>query len=179
MPRNKEGEYVSRRINLKDPQEVVERVANARKFAKYGATAGSIVPLGGSAVGGALGAISGFILGDREIVFPMDMVAIPAYQMYLLGGIEPVFQIYIKEGEVLNQVQPTDAQTAMGELDLPSEAAMASFEKKPRKRSKWNIYTSKKANQIRFKSGKRKGLLNLKAMGVAYRKANKKKGGKK
>ena len=54
------------------------------------------------------------------------------------------------------------------------EAVSESIEpKKKRKRSKWNIYTSKKKNQIRFKSGKNKGLLNLKAMGKAYRKAQK------
>lgn len=43
-----------------------------------------------------------------------------------------------------------------------------------RKLSKWQRYMKVKANQIRFKSGKRKGMLNLKAMGVRYRKGNKK-----
>lgn len=172
MPRNAKGEYFSRRIDLTDPQEVGERFVNARKGLQTGAKIGSIVPLGGTAVGATLGAISGFILGDRETIFPIDMIAIPAYQAYMLNG-TPAFQIYIKEGEVLTQVMETDAQ----EAEALTESVESMSTPKKRKRSKWNIYTAKKSNQIRFKSGKKKGLLNLKAMGVEYRKT--KKGGKK
>jgi hypothetical protein len=70
----------------------------------------------------------------------------------------------------------TDAQEAMGELN-GAESTSEQAPKKKRRKSAWNIYTSEAANQIRFKSGKKKGLLNLKAMGVQYRKL--KKGGKK
>lgn len=175
MPKDSEGNYYSRRVDITDGKEVVERLQSARAGAKLGSKVGSVVPLAGSAVGATLGAIGGFLLGDETTVFPIDMIAIPAYQAYLLNG-TPAFTIYIKEGEVLTQVQMTDAQEAMGELSEPSPNAKKAFEKK-RKRSAWNIYTSKKANQIRFKSGKKKGLLNLKAMGVQYRKL--KKGGKK
>lgn len=175
MPRNKEGEYYSRRINLNDPQERKERFDNALKFGKLGSKVGSVVPLAGNAVGATLGAIGGFLLGDSETVFPIDMIAIPAYQAYMLNG-TPAFQIYIKEGEVLTQVQMTDAQEAMGELN-GAESTSEQAPKKKRRKSAWNIYTSEAANQIRFKSGKKKGLLNLKAMGVQYRKL--KKGGKK
>lgn len=148
----------------------------ARQGAKIGSKVGSVIPIGGTAVGAALGAISGFILGDREIVFPIDMVAVPAYELPLMyQGKSPSFQIYIKEGEVLNQVQMTDAQESEAMLETGNDLS-ALQPKKPRKRSKWNIYTSKKANQIRFKSGKKKGLLNLKKMGVAYRKMKKESG---
>lgn len=172
MPRNAEGEYFSRRIDLTDREEVGERLVNARKGMQIGRKIGSVIPLGGSAVGATLGAISGFILGDETTVFPIDMIAIPAYQAYLLNG-TPAFQIFIKEGEVLTQVMQTDAQEA---IEAVSDVQNTPTTKK-RRRSKWNVYTGKKANQIRFKSGKKKGLLNLKAMGVQYRKANK--GGKK
>lgn len=42
---------------------------------------------------------------------------------------------------------------------------------KKRAKSAWQRYISKKSNQIKFKSGKRKGQLDLKRMGAAYRRA--------
>jgi len=133
LPRNSKGEYYSRRIDLTDPQEVRERISSAREGARIGGKIGSIVPLGGTAVGTTLGAISGFILGDQETVFPIDMIAIPAYQAYLLSG-TPAFQIYIKEGEVLTQVIPTDAIEAVeAVLEAPQ------VQKKTRKPSKYNV----------------------------------------
>lgn len=175
MPTDEQGRYYSRRIDLSDREETAERLGSAARGAMVGAKVGSLVPLGGTAVGATLGAISGFILGDQETVFPIDMIAIPAYQAYLLNG-QPSFTIYIKEGEVLTQVQPTDAMTA--EAIVEKEEVPVKVKRKP---SKWNRYCAKKSNQIRFKSGKKKGLLNLKAMGVQYRKTNKttKKRGKK
>lgn len=141
-------------------------------------TATALASLGGAIagpIGAGAGVVTGLIIGDREIVFPIDMIAIPAYQAYMING-APSFQIFIKEGEVLNQVQLTDAQEAEATVESIVGRDTMSQPKK-RKRSKWNVYTSKKKNQIRFKSGKNKGLLNLKAMGKAYRKAQK--GGKK
>jgi len=172
VPTDSQGRYYSRRIDLSDREETAERLGSAARGAMVGAKVGSLVPLGGTAVGATLGAISGFILGDQETVFPIDMIAIPAYQAYLLSG-TPSFQIYIKEGEVLTQVQPTDAMVSEAVIEKAPEPM-------PKKRapSKWNKYCAKKSNQIKFKSGKKKGLLNLKAMGVQYRKSNKK-GGKK
>ena len=128
----------------------------------------------GGPIGASIGAVTGLIIGDDTTVFPIDMVAIPAYQAYLLQN-SPSFSVYIKAGETLVPTGGNVADmsenmdiTAVAETDTPG---------KKRKRSKWNIYTSKKKNQIRFKSGKNKGLLNLKKMGIAYRKMNK--GGKK
>lgn len=174
MPTDSQGRYYSRRIDLSDREETAERLGSAARGAMVGAKVGSLVPLGGTAVGATLGALSGFILGDQETVFPIDMIAIPAYQAYLLNG-TPAFTIYIKEGEVLTQVIPTDAMEAVQAVDVQSDTPKA---KPKRKASKWNKYCGKKSNQIRFKSGKKKGLLNLKAMGVQYRKMNKK-GGRK
>jgi len=85
--------------------------------------------------------------------------------------------LYSKAGETLvptggNVLDMTENMDISKAVDV-----QASTSKAKRKRSKWNIYAGKKANQIKFKSGKKKGLLNLKAMGKAYRKLQK--GGKK
>ena len=161
MPKDSEGNYYSRRINLTDGEEVSERLQSARKGAKLGAKIGSIVPLGGQAVGATLGAFGGFILGDQQTVFPIDMIAIPAYQAYMLNG-TPAFQIYIKEGEVLTQVQLTDAQEAMEEVSeimpivsgvkkrkkgagLPRKYAKMGFKKGWREYKKTPAYKRKQA----------------------------------
>ncbi len=44
-----------------------------------------------------------------------------------------------------------------------------------RTKSAWQKYMGNKKNQIKFKSGKKKGRLDLKKMGVAFRKANRSK----
>jgi hypothetical protein len=54
----------------------------------------------GGPLGGALGAGIGLIIGDGETVFPLDMVAIPAYQAFMIQG-SPSLQIYIRAGETL------------------------------------------------------------------------------
>jgi len=89
-----------------------------------------------------LGAIGGFILGDQETVFPVDMVAIPAYQAFMIQG-TPAFQIYIKEGEVLTQVIPTDAMAATDALEAPLT------DKPKRKPSKYNKAYSKAFERIK------------------------------
>jgi len=137
-------------------------------------TATGLAALGGSIagpIGAGVGAITGLIIGDDKTVFPIDMVAIPAYQAYLISG-TPALTVYIKAGETL---VPTGGNVLDMKENMDIEAVSESIEpKKKRKRSKWNTYTSKKKNQIRFKSGKNKGLLNLKAMAKAYRKEMKK-----
>lgn len=125
-------------------------------------------------IGAGVGAVTGLIIGDDTTVFPIDMIAIPAFE-YQPSEKPYSFLVYIKAGETL---VPTGGNVLDMSENMDIEAAAEMSEpKKKRKRSKWNIYTSKKKNQIRFKSGKNKGLLNLKAMGREYRKANK--GGKK
>lgn len=150
------------------------KLKTATGLAGLGGGIGSVFGPVGGAIGAGVGGTTGLIIGDDTTVFPIDMVAIPAYQAYLLQG-NPALTVYIKAGETL---VPTGGNVLdMSEnMDIEAAAEMSEAPKK-RKRSKWNVYTSKKKNQIRFKSGKNKGLLNLKAMGKAYRKAQK--GGKK
>ena len=146
----------------------------AESKVKSAVALGSLGGAIGGPIGAGVGAVTGLIIGDDTTVFPIDMVAIPAYQAYLING-NAAFTVYIKAGETL---VPTGGNVLDMSENMDIEAAAEMSEpKKKRKRSKWNIYTSKKKNQIRFKSGKNKGLLNLKAMGRAYRKMTK--GGKK
>jgi hypothetical protein len=114
------------------------KVATATALAALGAGIGSVVPGIGTAIGGGIGAITGLIIGDQTTVFPIDMIAIPAFQAYMING-TPAFEIFIKEGEVLTQVVPTDAQVA---------EAVVSKSPKRKKKSKLNpwIVFSKKFN---------------------------------
>lgn len=113
------------------------------------------------------GGLLGFVLADGERIVPIDMIAIPAYQYSLmLQGKEPTFQLYIKEGEVIMPIIPTDMQVA-GAAVLADNI----IEEKPkRKLSAWNKYVKNKKNHIKFKDGK----LNLKKMAVQFRKGRKK-----
>jgi len=138
----------------------------AAEGAALGAALGPAGAVGGAVVGGALG----FMLADGERIVPIDMIAIPAYQYAsMLDGREPTFQVFIKEGEVISPVLPTAYETA-GAMVLADQIT----EPKPRKKSAWQRYMSQKKNKIFFKSGKRKGQLDLKKMGAAYRKGRKK-----
>jgi len=150
------------------------KLKTATGLAGLGGGIGSVFGPMGGAIGAGLGGITGLIIGDDTTVFPIDMVAIPAYQAYMIQA-NPALTVYIKAGETL---VPTGGNVLDMSENMDIEAAAEMSEpKKKRKRSKWNIYAGKKANQIKFKSGKKKGLLNLKAMAKAYRKTQK--GGKK
>jgi hypothetical protein len=143
------------------------------------AIAGAIVgsPLGpvGSVVGGLTGGVAGLIIGDQTTIFPIDMIAIPAYQAYMIQG-TPSFQIFIKEGEVLTQVMMTDAQQA--------EAVTVNVQpKKRRKPNAWIKFSKSFQFRARKKSESAPAYLSARAKAAsrAYKKLNKptKKGGKK
>jgi len=157
VPYDKDGRFYTTdpRDELDNPERLMERTANAYKFSKVGARMGSAVPVAGTLVGATLGAIGGFILGDQETVFPVDMIAIPAYQAYLLSG-TPAFQIYIKEGEVLTQVMPTDAMEAAEAVEVQRSTSKAMKPKrKSSKRSKaYGRHFKKLAPKYKLKSGK-------------------------
>lgn len=109
----------------------------------------------------ATGVVVGLIIGDEETVFPIDMVAIPAFQMHMVQG-TPSMQVYIKAGETL---VPTGGNVAdMSENMSVESVSQTPAAKKKVKLSKWNRYVKNKKNHIRFKSGKNKGKLDLKKM---------------
>ena len=141
--------------------------AQAGLGALEGAALGSALGPLGAAGGAVAGGLLGFVLADGERIVPIDMIAIPAYQYSLmLQGKEPTFQLYIKEGEVIMPIIPTDMQVA-GAAVLADNI----MEEKPkRKLSAWNKYVKNKKNHIKFKDGK----LNLKKMAVQFRKGRKK-----
>jgi hypothetical protein len=150
-------------------EEVVSNpYAQAGLGALEGAALGSALGPLGAAGGAVAGGLLGFVLADGERIVPIDMIAIPAYQYSLmLQGKEPTFQLYIKEGEVIMPVIPTDMQVA-GAVVLADDSQV--MPKKKRKLSAWNKYVKSKKNQIKFKNGK----LNLKKMAVQFRKGRKK-----
>ena len=143
------------------------------------AIAGAIVgsPLGpvGSVVGGVTGGVAGLIIGDQTTIFPIDMIAIPAYQAYMIQG-TPSFQIFIKEGEVLTQVMMTDAQQA-------ETSMVATAPKKRRKPNAWIKFSKSFQYRARRKNESAPAYLSARAKAAsrAYKKLNKptKKGGKK
>ena len=93
----------------------------------------------GGPVGGGIGALTGLIIGDDKIVFPLDMIAIPAYQAYLLdSGVPPQFQIYIRAGETLmptggnvDDVQESDARMAFEPIPQGIDAVAGRSRKSP------------------------------------------------
>jgi len=155
---------------LQVAEELENPYIGAAVGAVEGAALGSAFGPVGAVAGGAAGGLLGFVLADGERIVPVDMIAIPAYQYGpMLAGREPTFQLYIKEGEVIQPVIPTDAQMA-GAVVLAEEEMPKPAGRKKRRLSAWNRYVKNKKNHIKFKNGK----LNLKKMGVAFRKGRKK-----
>lgn len=115
--------------------ERLERAASKALLASELALTGAVV---GGPVGAVIGGIAGLIVGDSTIIFPVPMIAIPAHEYSaMLDGRPPSVQIYINAGEVLTQIQPTEAQ----------ETLLLVENKKPRKKRKrkltgWNKFMS-------------------------------------
>lgn len=138
-----------------------DKAEAVKELAITGAAIGSPFGPVGVGVGGGIGAGLGLLVGDETTVFPIDMVAIPAYQAYMLQG-TPALTIYIKAGETL---VPTGGNVAdMKENMVVADVIEPQTKKKKTKLTKWNRYVKNKANHIRYKSGKNKGKLNLSAM---------------
>jgi len=145
--------------------EIIEVIDNPYLNAGVGAAEGALL---GAAVGGPIGAVGGavagglvgFFLADGERITPCAMIAIPAYQYSaVLAGREPTFQLFIKEGELITPVLPTEFMKASAAVSVATELVKT----KPRKKSAWQRYMGQKKNQIKFRNGK----LNLKAMSKA------------
>lgn len=118
-------------------EAATSKVESAVALGGLGASLGTAVAPGlGTAVGGVVGATTGLIIGDGETVFPLDMVAIPAYQAYMING-SPSLQVYIRAGETL---MPTggnvqDVQEVLETMDSPQAPR--------RKRKKTTAYQRK------------------------------------
>lgn len=89
--------YLAKRSKTESAKSKVE---TASGLAGLGGAIGSVFSPVGAAIGAGIGGVTGLIIGDKETVFPIDMVAIPAYQAYLING-TPALTVYIKAGETL------------------------------------------------------------------------------
>ena len=95
----------------------------------------SELALTGAAVAGipgaVVGGVAGLIVGDEDLVFAIDMVAIPAYQAYMIQG-TPATTVYIKAGETL--------KATGGNVEDVAEVIAPQASTKPKKRRKLNAY---------------------------------------
>jgi len=143
------------------------KVKTAGALAGLGSAIGAVGGPIGSSIGAGVGAITGLVIGDDTTVFPIDMVAIPAFQAYLIDGSRggPEFTVYIKAGETL---VPTGGNVLdMSEnMDIEAAAEMSAPKKRkrgaglPKKYAKmgfakgWKAY--KKTDQYKRKASKKK-----------------------
>ncbi len=146
-------------------EKAVDVVDNPYVSAAQGAALGFAA---GGLPGAVAGGLVGFVLADGERVTPVDMIAIPAYQYSaMLQGREPTFQIFIKEGELIAPLKPTDFMESVEIVDMVTAA-------KPKKKlNAWQRYIKNKKNHIKFKSGPNKGKLDLKRMSKAFKRGRK------
>lgn len=153
--------------------ERIERAVAKGLLASELALTGAVVA---GPAGAAVGAAAGLIVGDQTTVFAIDMVAIPAFQAYMIQG-TPAQMVYIKQGETLLPTggEVADLQEVLGESQETSS--------KPKRKTPYRRAYDKhfKANKSRYmlKSGKfRKGGFKalVKESHAAARKAT---GGKK
>ncbi len=163
------GTSTARKMGVSGGAVAVAEVLEDNPYVSAAEGAALGFAIGGPA-GAAAGGLVGWFMADGERIAPCDLVAIPAYEVALLRqGMAPSFQIFIKEGELIAPILPTDAMRNTEALEAVEEAVIAP----KRTLSKWQRYMKVKKNKIFFKSGKKKGQLNLKAMGVQYRKGGK------
>ena len=119
----------------------------------------------------ATGVMVGLIIGDEKTVFPIDMIAVPAFQYAELRSnihANPTMMVYIKAGETL---VPTGGNVKDMTENMDVSAVSKAPATKKRKTSKWNRYVKRKANHIKLKSGK----LDLKKMAKEFAKTQGKK----
>lgn len=145
-----------------------DRVISGAIGASTGAAIGSVIAPGlGTAIGAGIGGLAGLIFGDENTVLPVDMIAIPAFEAYLITG-TPSFQVYIRAGET---IVPTGGNVDDVELGVAENLSpQRTQRKKPRKKSNWEKWLQSPKRKIFYKTGKKKGRLNLTKMGQEYRK---------
>lgn len=140
----------------------------------------SELALTGAAIAGPTGAVvggvAGLIVGDDNMVFPVDMVAIPAYQAYMLSG-SPAFTVYIKAGETLMATGGNVDDVEEGIAEAMAVEAAPTVKK--RKVSKYNKAYAKAFKQVASKYKKKDGGWMKDGFKRAQREAHKMAGGKK
>lgn len=139
----------------------------------------------GGPIGAGVGALTGLIIGDERIVFPLDMIAIPAYQAYMIEG-TPSLQIYVRAGETIipsggnvqdvRMAMESDDAMIEGDLDargFPNQA------KKLKKKTAYQKRYMKAFKEVKSKHMKKNGTWKQDGFKRAVKEAHKKAGGKK
>ena len=147
----------------------------ASSLAGVGAGAGGVVggPVG-AAIGGVGGGLLGLIIGDSGGTFPVDYVAVPAYEYSsVLAGRSPSHVVFIKAGETLVPTGGNVDDVELGE----AEAASLSVPKKRRRsrNNKWNAFVKKewRAYKKAHPKGKKTFAEVSKAASRKYKRVNK------
>jgi hypothetical protein len=86
----------------------------------------------------------------------------------MLDGDHLDIHVHIHNGEVKEGRAPKKRRSSS------SKASKKTASSSPRKLSAWQKYMKNKRNQIKYKSGAKKGRLNLKAMSSKFKKRRKK-----
>ncbi len=140
------------------------KVTSASALAGLGGAIGSVFGPAGGAIGAGLGGVTGLIIGDNTTVFPIDMIAIPAYQAHLMQG-NPQFTVYIKAGETLvptggNVLDMSENMDIEAAAEAPTKRKRAPGAGLPKKYAKmgfakgWKAY--KKTPAYKRKQSKKK-----------------------
>jgi len=113
------------------------KVETAGALAGLGSAIGAVGGPVGFSIGAGVGALTGLIIGDTKTVFPIDMIAVPAFELPMIyQGMAPSVQIYIKAGETL---VPTGGNVADMSQNMSVEAVSATDKpKRTRKPTKYN-----------------------------------------
>lgn len=124
-------------------------------------------------------------LADEKIVLPLDMVAIPAYQAFMIEG-NPSLQIYIRAGET---IIPTGGNVEDVRIAMASDEAMLSGDldaqgypdapKKVRKPTAYQKAYKKAFKQLAPKYKLKNGKWRQGGFKACVRASHKKAGGKK
>ena len=140
------------------------KVTSASALAGLGGAIGSVFSPAGGAIGAGVGGVTGLIIGDNTTVFPIDMIAIPAYQAHLMQG-NPQFTVYIKAGETLvptggNVLDMSENMDIEAAAETPTKRKRAKGAGLPKKYAKmgfakgWKAY--KKTPAYKRKQSKKK-----------------------
>ena len=140
------------------------KVTSASALAGLGGAIGSVFSPVGSAIGTGLDGVTGLIIGDNTTLFPIDMIAIPAYQAHLLQG-NAQFTVYIKAGETLvptggNVLDMSENMDIEAAAEAPTKRKRAKGAGLPKKYAKmgfakgWKAY--KKSDAYKRKQSKKK-----------------------
>ena len=150
--------------------------SNETTSAMDGSTAGVMYGSTGATVGSTVGGLAGLIVADQGMVLPIDMIAIPAYQAFMITGY-PATQIYIKAGETIMPTGGNVQDVMMGEAQ--TETMLKPAKKKRRKANPWIKFSKGFDYRKRRKSETAQAYLSARSAAAsrAYKKL--KKGGTK